>query len=244
MSYGLQVWNERGNNILNSDENPYRFVAIGEEFDTVGSGLYTEYRKDIEGRFTDEVMVAAELEEGFGGRARINRIGSLGSQRWYVRMRFGHRGWSFPQLTQTPRFYLMDRIPPAQHATGFGIEVTDSAGRIILNSSTPLVKVKEVVEVETIKTTTAPVPYVRVAPSEGSIIVVENATPGRSYGTVHYATGGNEYFVVGSYLDIKNEGGYFHVRAAEWLQELGEGVEESGYAMPVRCIIIEKPKMP
>lgn len=241
MSYGMRVWNERGNNILDSEESPYRFVAIGEEFDTVNPGNYTEYRKEIEGRFTDEVMIATELQEGVGGRARIIQIGAAGNQRWTIQMRFGPRNWAPTVLTQTPKFYLMDRIPPAQSATGFGIEVTDSAGRIILNSSTPLVKVKEVVEVETIKTTTAPVPYVPVAPSEGSIIVVENATPGRSLGTIHYADGGREYFVSGSYLDIKNEGGYFHVRAAEWLEEMGQGVEESGYAMPVRCIIIEKP---
>lgn len=244
MSYGMRVWNERGNNILDSEEGPYRFVAIRDEFDAINSGNYTEYRKEIEGRFTDEVMIAADLQEGVGGRARIAQIGAAGNQRWTIQMRFGYRNWPPTPLTQTPKFYLMDRIPPAQSATGFGIEVTDSAGRIILNSSTPLVKVKEVVEVETIKTSSAPVPYVPVAPSEGNIIVVENATPGRSLGTIHYADGGREYFVSGSYLDIKNEGGYFHVRAAEWSEETGQGVEEKGYAMPVRCIIIEKPEMP
>lgn len=242
MSYGLSIWNERNHEVFNSSELPYRFTAIAEPFDEIienpSTPQYKRYRKVVEGLFSDEVMISAEIPDGIGGRADLRQI----SGQWTMTMRFSQNPWHLPAPSSPPVFYMMDRVPPESGATGFGIEIYDENGQNVLNSSTPLVQVRDVVEVTTLSSVAGTMPdYVPVAPSDGSIMVVENMYPGRTLGSINYLGGSNAYFITGWFMDIKNDGGWFHVRVAEWLQEAGEGTEFYGYAMPLRCIIIEKP---
>lgn len=237
MSIGLAVNNERNHEVFNSNELPYRFTAIAEPFDVIDDGGgYRRYRKNIDGRFTDAVMVAIHIPDGIGGSYRIytSPDGQM------IQVRFSERQWNLPAPSSPPVFYLMDRVRPDTPATGFGVELKDASGGIVLNSSTPLVQVEDVVEVTTIKGPLGTLPYVSVAPSAGRLIVVENLMPRSGFGSINY-NGGNAYYVAGWFLDIKDEGGYFHVRTAEWFQETGEGVEYYSYEMPLRCVLIKKP---
>src|SRR5690625_6574712 len=63
MIFGLAVFNERGQGVLNSEDTPFRFVTAAEPFDVVPTSGRYRFRKNITGRYSSSSMICVEVPE-------------------------------------------------------------------------------------------------------------------------------------------------------------------------------------
>lgn len=246
MTFGIRISNDKGRVVFGDDDPPYRFLTADEPMDLEMWGTRRRWRKDITDRYspssmfyidfpgfyTDPWFYGEPIPGGYynvvrdGGRVYVYAINSSGRDYW-------------PNISEPPRLFMIGRVRPSSNATGYGININDSQGGPLINSSTPIVNIDDIVQATTVASGST-----IIGPSDGKICIVENVTGlGFNYRFV-YPDGGTSNIWEWSSFSILKGSGVFEISASFITQEAGENEVYLPWIVPVRCMLIKRPSKP
>lgn len=152
MTYGLEVYNSRGATVLNSDTLPYVFTVMGKKFSLTfnpGTGNYTAH---CDFSATPMAMVTMEWYEvaasppanlaNWAAHGPRLQISSLGGSNYRATVMVGWQQGGVASNTDF-RLWVVDHAETLTASGAYGLEVRDSQGRQVFNTTTNLAKITQ-----------------------------------------------------------------------------------------------------